>query len=81
MGGQRVFKVLAFTPPRDWRIVRNMKKQSFWNVDLVVVFKLWWSDINTFLMTLLMFVFLSLPVVIPALIMWFLVAIKWSPGP
>ena len=59
----------------------GMKKQSFWNVDLVVVFKLWMSDINTFLMTLVMFMFLSLPVVIPALIMWFLMTIGWKSGP
>ena len=49
-----------------------MKKQNFWNIDLVELFKLWISDIGTFSMTFLMFVCLSLPVVIPALIMWYL---------
>lgn len=56
-----------------------MKKPSFWEVDLVELFKLWISDISTFLMTLLMFLVLSLPVVIPGLILWFLWAIDWHP--
>jgi len=58
-----------------------MKKQRFWNVDLLELFKLWLSDLLTFLMTLLMFLGLSLPVVIPALIMWYLMATNWSIGP
>lgn len=48
------------------------KKQSFWQVDLIELFKLWLSDISTFLMTLLMFVGLSMPVVIAGLIMWYM---------
>ena len=55
-----------------------MKKQRFWNVDLMELFKLWSSDMSTFFMTSLMFVGLSLPVVIPALIMWYLSSINWS---
>ncbi len=55
-----------------------MKKQRFWNVDLIELFKLWSSVMSTFLMTSLMFVGLSLPVVIPALIMWYLTSINWS---
>ncbi len=54
-----------------------MKKQEsprFWEVDLVALFQLWWSDISAFLVTVLMFCALSLPVVIPALIMWFMLA-------
>lgn len=58
-----------------------MKKQRFWNVDLIELFKLWGSDLATFLMTALMFVGLSLPVVIPALIMWYLFSINWSLSP
>lgn len=58
-----------------------MKKQSFWNVDLLALFKLWASDMGTFLLTLLMFAGLSLPIVIPALIMWYLVSINWSFSP
>jgi hypothetical protein len=57
-----------------------MKKQSFWQVDLIELFKLWLSDISAFLMTMLMFMGLSLPVVIPALIMWYLYATNWSMG-
>ena len=50
-----------------------MKKQPperFWEVDLGAVLLLWWNDISTFAKTALMFCALSLPVVIPALIMW-----------
>jgi len=36
---------------------------------------------GTFLMTALMFVGLSLPVVIPALIMWYLLSTNWSLSP
>ena len=58
----------------------GMKKPNFWDVDLTELFKLWISDISTFLMTLLMFMALSLPVVIPGLILWFLWSINWRPG-
>lgn len=61
------------------RIVRLMKKQNFWEVDLIALFKYWLSDILAFLMTALMFVGLSLPVVIPGLIMWYLWSINWHP--
>jgi hypothetical protein len=57
----------------------GMKKPNFWEVDLVELFKLWISDISTFLMTLLMFLGLSLPVVIPSLILWYLWSIDWHP--
>lgn len=56
-----------------------MKKQNFWDVDLTELFKLWFSDITTFLMTMLMFMGLSLPVVIPGLILWYLWSINWHP--
>lgn len=58
-----------------------MKKQRFWNIDLIELFKLWGSDMSTFLMTALMFVGLSLPVLIPALIMWYLLSINWGITP
>ena len=58
-----------------------MKDQSFWNVDLGVLFKMWIDDMGTFLMTALTFVGLSLPVVIPTLILWFLSSINWSVAP
>jgi hypothetical protein len=62
-------------------IVRAMKKQRFWDIDLFELLRLWTSDMGTFLMTFLMFVALSLPVVIPALIMWYLLSINWSLSP
>jgi len=58
-----------------------MKKQGFWNADLIELFRLWGSDMGTFLMTVVMFLGLSLPVVIPALIMWYLLATNWSMTP
>ncbi len=58
-----------------------MKKQSFWHVDLIELFKLWFSDMRTFVMTALMFAGLSLPVVIPALLMWYLLSINWTYKP
>jgi hypothetical protein len=58
-----------------------MKKQRFWDIDLFELLRLWTSDMGTFLMTFLMFVALSLPVVIPALIMWYLLSINWSLSP
>jgi hypothetical protein len=58
-----------------------MKQQRFWNADLIELFRLWLSDIGTFLMTALMFVALSLPVLIPMLVLWFLFAIDWHVTP
>lgn len=58
-----------------------MKKQRFWNVDLIELFRLWGSDMFTFFMTALMFVALSLPVIIPALVMWYLFSINWNMSP
>ena len=74
MSGYVPFTVAA---PPGYR--SGMKKQRFWNTDLIELFKLWFSDMGTFLMTLVMFVGLSLPVVIPALIMWYLLSINWTP--
>lgn len=58
-----------------------MKRQRFWNVDLIQLFKQWANDMATFFMTALMFVVLSLPVIIPALVMWYLLSINWSMSP
>jgi len=49
-----------------------MKKQSIWTVDLIELFKLWFSDLAAFFETALMFLVLSLPVVISALVLWWL---------
>jgi len=58
-----------------------MKQQNFWDVDLIELLKLWISDISTFLLTALTFVGLSLPVLIPTLILWYLYSINWSMAP
>lgn len=58
-----------------------MRKQRFWNVDLIELFRLWISDMETFLLTALMFAGLSLPIVIPTLILWYLSSINFSISP
>jgi len=58
-----------------------MKQQNFWDVDLIELFKLWIDDMGTFLLTALTFAALSLPVVIPTLILWYLSTINWSMTP
>jgi len=58
-----------------------MEKQRFWQVDLIELFKQWFMEMKVFLMTGLMFMVLSLPVVIPALIMWYLLSINWRASP
>lgn len=50
-----------------------MKKHSIWTVDLIDLLKLWLSDLVAFFETALMFLVLSLPVVIAALVLWWLV--------
>ena len=52
----------------------NRPPERFWEIDLRVLLLQWWNDIAAFAMTTLMFCALSLPVVIPTLIMWFLLA-------
>lgn len=51
---------------------RRMKKQSIWTVDLIDLLKLWLSDLLVFFQTALMFLLLSAPVVISALVLWWL---------
>jgi len=58
-----------------------MRKQRFWNVDLIELFRLWISDMGTFLLTAVMFAGLSLPIVIPTLILWYLSSINFSISP
>lgn len=58
-----------------------MKQQNFWDVDLNELLKLWIDDMGTFLLTALTFAALSLPVVIPTLILWYLSSINWSMAP
>jgi hypothetical protein len=58
-----------------------MEKQRFWRVDLIELFKQWLGDMRVFLMTALMFALLAMPVVVPALIFWYLLSINWSMTP
>ena len=57
------------------------QEQNFWDVDLIELFRVWIDDLGTFLLTLVTFVGLSLPVLIPTLILWYLSSIKWSMAP
>ena len=45
-------------------------RQHFWEVDLVELARDWFSQMSTFVFTALMFAGLTLPIVIPAFIMW-----------
>lgn len=54
------------------------EQERFWEVDLGVLLLQWWKDIAIFVATALTFVVLALPVIIPALIMWFLMSINFS---
>lgn len=57
------------------------QEQSFWDVDLVELFRVWIDDLGTFFLTALTFVGLALPVLIPTLILWYLSSINWSMAP
>jgi hypothetical protein len=50
---------------------------KFWEVDLVELLKLWLSDLSVFMRTAVLFIGLSLPVVISALMLWF---VQWYRG-
>jgi hypothetical protein len=63
----------VFTGPVQLGYRQGMKKQSIWTVDLIDLLKLWLSDLVAFFETALMFLVLSLPVVISALVLWWLV--------
>ncbi len=58
-----------------------MKEQRFWDVDLVELFRIWISDMGTFLLTALTFVGLAIPVIIPTLILWYLYSIDFNVRP
>ena len=74
------FRVLRGTQ-QDKLVVRTVPaprpEPKFWEVDLVELFKLWFSDLSVFMRTAVMFVALSMPVVISALLLWF---IQWFRG-
>lgn len=44
--------------------------QHFWEVDLIELARDWFSQMSTFMFTAVMFAGLSLPVIIPAVVMW-----------
>ena len=53
------------------------EEKNFWDVDLLELAKLWFADLSTFFRTAVMFIALSLPVVLSALVLW---AIQWFRG-
>ncbi len=56
-------------------------KEYFWNVDLRILLRQWWQDVSAFALALLLFLAMSLPVVIPTLILWYLLSIDFSMAP
>lgn len=56
-------------------------KEYFWNVDLRILLRQWWQDVSAFVLALLFFLAMSLPVVIPTLILWYLLSIDFSMAP
>ena len=59
----------------------TMKQERFWNVDLVELFKTWFSDMGVFLLTAITFVGMAIPVLIPMLILWYLYSIGYNAPP
>lgn len=56
-------------------------KEYFWNVDLRILLRQWWQDISAFALAVVLFLAMSLPVVIPTLILWYLLSIGFSMAP
>jgi len=57
------------------------QEQNFWDVDLIELLRVWIDDLGTFFLTLLTFIGLALPVLIPTAILWYLSSINWSMTP
>ena len=57
------------------------RKQKFWNVDRIELFKMWSSDMGTFFMTALIFLAIATPVVISGLIMSYLASLNSTVRP
>lgn len=58
-----------------------MKQPRFWEVDLLLLLKIWIADMGTFLLTAVAFVGMAIPVIIPILILWYLYSINWTMAP
>ena len=56
-------------------------KEYFWNVDLRILLRQWWQDISAFALALVLFLAMSLPVVIPTLVLWYLLSIGFTMAP
>jgi hypothetical protein len=56
-------------------------KEHFWNVDLLVLLRQWWQDVSAFALAVVLFLAMSLPVVIPTLILWYLASINFTVAP
>lgn len=48
------------------------RNEHFWNVDLRVLLKEWIAEFGTFLLTLVGFLGIGLPVLISAFVLWYL---------
>ena len=69
------FRLYRTTGPGYRETMREEK--NFWDVDLFELAKLWFADLSTFFRTAVMFIALSLPVVLSALVLW---AVQWFRG-
>ncbi len=58
-----------------------MKPQRFWDVNLLVLVKIWIADMGTLLLTAVAFVGMAIPVIIPTLILWYLYSIDFKMPP
>jgi hypothetical protein len=56
-------------------------KEYFWNVDIRILLRQWWRDVSAFALAVLLFLAMSLPVVIPMLVLWYLYTIDFSMAP
>lgn len=58
-----------------------MKPQRFWDVNLLVLVKIWIADMGTLLLTAVAFFGMAMPVIIPTLILWYLYSIDFKMPP
>lgn len=48
------------------------REEHFWNVDLIELFRDWFSQFGIFLLTALGFLGMAMPVLIAAFVLWYL---------
>ena len=61
-----------FTLATPYEALDMKRQEHFWDVDLRVLFKEWLSQLWTFVLTLITFLGIALPVLISILVLWYL---------